>query len=107
MHNGVSYSSAGRIYSGGRYYPAYGGGFWGGYSLGLMSSPWYYHWMPFYPSFYVSPPYYDNGVYYAGGFSWTRFLFGIVIIIFILWLIGRLLFGGGGGGGRVKYTIYR
>ena len=88
---------------GGGYYPAYGyGGFWSGYSLGVMTSPWT-HWVPFYPGFYVNPPYYQDGAYYAGGFSFTRFIFGILLIIFIFWLIGRMF----RGGRRVTYRVER
>jgi hypothetical protein len=80
------------------------GGFWSGYSLGLLSTPWYGY-MPFHPAFYVDPPYYDNqtGAYYAGGFSFTKFIFGIFLIILIIWVISRIF----GGGKRVKYTVYR
>jgi len=109
-YSGYSYVPSTRIYYGGSYYPTYGyGGFWSGYSLGLISSPWT-HWMPFSPAFYVDPPYYDGTAYYAGGFSFTRFLIGIVFIIVIFWIIGKIfrnLFGGGGGGRRVKYTVYK
>lgn len=95
---GNTYVYGGNTYMG-------GGGFWSGYSMGVLSSPWT-HYVPFHPGFYVSPPYYSGGQYYAGGFSFTRFLFGILVIAGIVWLISRL-FKGGSGGGNYRYTNYR
>jgi hypothetical protein len=104
-YRGYSYSSPTRIYVNGGYYPSYGyGGFWSGYSLGMLSSPWYYHWMPFHPAFYVDAPYYDGGAYYAGGFSFTRFIFGMILLAIIVWFIARIFRG---GGNRVRYTVSR
>ncbi len=104
---GGAYNPSSRTYAyGGTSYPVYGGGygFWGGYSLGYGYSPW--HWMPFHPAFYVSPPYYDNGVIYPGGFSFIRFFLGLFLMLFFLWMISRLFFGGFGRGKRVRYTTY-
>ncbi len=42
---------------------------------------------PFYPSFYYSPPIYENGSYYPGGFSFLKFLLGIVLILAIVYLV--------------------
>ncbi len=88
-------------YGGGRYYGYYGGGY-GDY----WYHPAWYYWMPFHPAFYYNAPYYSDGAYYPGGFSFTRFIVGILIIVFIFWLISRMFRGGGGGGG-IKYTMYR
>jgi len=90
------------IYGGQPYYSS--GGFWSGYALGTMGSPWT-HYMPFHPGFYTYSPYYSNGVYYEGGFSFTRFIIGIALIIFVIWLLIRLF--GGGGGRNIRYTNYR
>ena len=93
--SGGSYNRGGNTFVyGGSSYPVYGygGGFWGGYSLGYGYSPW--HWMPFHPAFYVSPPYYDNGMIYPGGFSFIRFFFGVFLLIFGVWFLSRLFFGG-------------
>ena len=83
-----------------------GGGFMAGYSMGVLTSPWT-HYVPFHPGFYVNAPYYSNGHHYAGGFSFTRLLLGILIIVGVVWLISKLLQGGSGSGGRYKYTNYR
>ena len=94
------------IYQNGSSIPAFAGGFLGGYSVGMLSNPWT-HWIPFHPGFYVNPPVYYNGAYYGGGFSFTRFLLGIIIIFVVIWFLGRLLRGGGGGRGRnIKYTQF-
>ncbi len=91
------------IYGGHPYYSS--GGFWSGYALGTMGSPWT-RWMPFHPGFYTYAPYYgDDGRYYEGGFSFIRFIFGIILIAFIIWLLVRLF--GGGGGRNIRYTNYR
>ena len=42
---------------------------------------------PFHPSFYYSPPIYENGGYYPGGFSFLKFLLGLVLILIIVYLI--------------------
>jgi hypothetical protein len=79
-------------------YHYYGG--WSDYSFGWAHPSWYYY-TPFYPTFYYSPPYYYGGVAYPGDFSWGHLIFGILIIMFIFWLIGRM-FRGAGGGGNVR-----
>jgi len=105
-YGGSNYGSRTTVVYGGSPYSYYGGGgFWSGYSMGVLTSPWT-HWMPWHPGFYVNPPYYSNGAYYDGGFSFSRFILGILVIVFIIWLLGRL-FRGGSGGGRIKYTNYR
>lgn len=73
----------------------------GGYSLAVLTHP-QYHWMPWHPSFYMNPPVYYNGAYYSGGFSFTRFIFGIVLIGFAVWLISKLF-----SKRKVRYTTYR
>lgn len=102
---GGTYNSGGRttiIYGGQPYYS--GGGFWSGYALGTLSSPWT-HWVPFHPGFYTYAPYYDSyGAYHEGGFSFGRVLLGILVIVLIFWFISRLF---GGGGKRYKYTNYQ
>ena len=90
-------------YYGGGYYPAYYYGGWSDYSFYWMHPAWYY-WMPFHPAFYYSQPVMYNGVMYPGDFSWMRFFIGVLIIIFVIWLITRLFRGGSGR--RLKYTSY-
>lgn len=116
--NNRSYSYGGQTYTqpigtysyGGRYVPGFGTGMLAGYSLGILSSPWT-HYVPFHPGFYVSRPYYDpvSGAYYGGGFSFTRFIFGLVLLGAIFWFVRRLFRGGGGGGGgrNIRFTTYR
>ena len=100
-----SYGNRTTIVYGGSPYSYYGGGgFWSGYSMGVLTSPWT-HWMPWHPGFYVNPPYYQNGAYYDGGFSFTRLILGLVIIGFIIWFVLRLF--GGGGNKNIRYTNYR
>jgi hypothetical protein len=82
-------------------YPAYGG-WWTGYSYGWMHPAWYYY-TPFWPSFYFGAPTYYNGVLYPGEFQWGKLFLGIIVIVFIFWLLGKI-FGGGKG---VRYTTYR
>ncbi len=92
------YSNRGYYYGGG-YYPAYG---YGGYGDYWFHPAWYY-WLPFHPAFYYGAPYYYGGAYYPGGFSFTRLIIGILVIVFIIWLLSKI-FGGGKG---VRYTSYR
>lgn len=99
---GGGYTRTNPYYYGGQPYYS-GGGFWSGYALGGLTSPWSYY-VPFHPSFYTYRPYYDSyGGYHEGGFSFFRFLIGVAIIGFIVWLLFRI-FGGGGGGKRYRYT---
>jgi hypothetical protein len=91
------------MYNGARV-PGYGFGCWSGYSLAwAMSPPWYYH-TPFHPAFYFHPPVHYSGALYPGGFNWLNFFIGLVIFGFVIWLIGKLIFGGRRKG--VKYTTY-
>lgn len=73
-----------------------------GYGMGYWSHPSWYYWTPFHPAFYYSPGYYMGGQYYPEQFSFTRFLFGVILIFFIIWLILRIF----GGGKRIRYTQY-
>ncbi|HWD39830.1 MAG TPA: hypothetical protein VG944_13355 [Fimbriimonas sp.] len=98
-YRGVSPVYQSRYYYGGGYYPSY---YYGGYGDYWFHPAWYY-WLPFHPAFYYSPPYMYNGAYYPGGFSFTRLILGILVIMFVLWLLSRI-FGGGRG---VRYTNYR
>jgi len=119
VNQGIPYSTRSSVYYGGSQVPAFGYGFLGGYSLGMLSSPWT-HWMPFHPAFYVDPPSYYGGAYYAGGFSMFRFILGIVIIWLVVRAVRRFLFrnrtgggpddgnaGGFGGGRKIRYTVYK
>ena len=102
------YTRTNPYYSGGRPYYS-NGGFWSGYAMGSLTSPWSYY-VPFHPGFYTYRPYYDgSGVYHEGGFSFGRFVVGMLILGAIGWLLFRLFSGGmgGGGGKRYKYTNYR
>jgi len=120
-YQGIPYSTRSTVFYGGSSIPAFGYGFLGGYSLGMISSPWT-HWMPFHPAFYVDPPSYYNGAYYAGGFSMFRFILGIVVIWIVIRMVKKLFFrnrpggddgpGQGSGGGffggkKIKYTVYK
>jgi hypothetical protein len=100
-YRGVPYTTRSTYFYGGRSYPYYG---YGGYGDYWFHPSWYY-WLPFHPAFYYGAPYEYQGAYYPGGFSFTRLIIGILVIVFIFWLLGKL-FGGGGGRG-VKYTSYR
>ncbi len=91
-------------YYGGSRVPAYGYGFFSGYSLGMLSNPWL-HYAPWHPAFYYGRPMYYDGAYHAGEFSFFRLIFGIAIIVFVVWLIAKILRLIGGGG--IKYTTYR
>ena len=92
------------VYGGRPYYSS--GGFWSGYALGSLASPWSYY-VPFHPGFYTYRPYYDSyGGYHEGGFSFGRLILGLIILGFMAWLVVRLL-SGGSGGRRYKYTNYR
>ncbi len=71
-YNSYSYGS----YGYGR--PMYSGGF-SDYSFYWSRPSWYYY-TPFHPAFYYSPPIYTGGAYYGGGFSFFRFLMGLVLI---------------------------
>jgi hypothetical protein len=93
----TSYSP--RYYYGGGYYPVY---YYGGYGDYWYHPSWYY-WTPFHPAFYYSAPYMYNGAYYPGQFSFMRLIIGILIIVFIIWLLAKLF----GGGKSVRYTSYR
>ncbi len=73
--------SYGGQYGTARYY----GGF-SDYSYGWVHPAWYMY-TPFYPSFYYSPPIYENGSYYPGGFSFLKFLLGVVLILAIVYLV--------------------
>jgi hypothetical protein len=88
-------------YGGYGYYPSYG--YFGGYSYGWFHPAWYYY-TPFYPAFYMDAPYLgSDNMYHPGGFSFFKFILGIVLIAFIIWLLVKLF----GGGKRIKYTSYR
>lgn len=86
----------------------------------MLTSPWT-HWMPFHPAFYVNPPQYYNGAYYAGGFSFFRLILGLIAIWVVVRIVKALFFRGNGGGGgpgngsgggffggkKIKYTVYK
>lgn len=97
-----NYSST--VFVGGTGYSGFGYGFLGGYSLGLLSNPWYGY-MPFHPGFYVQSPVLYNGAYYGGGINWFKVFLGLLIIGGVIWVISRALRGGGGG--NIRYTNYR
>ncbi len=106
VYRGVPYTSRNSYYIGGGYHPAYSYGGWGD----SWYHPAWYFWTPFHPAFYYSQPYYYNGGYYPGDFSFGRLILGVIIVLFAFWLIGKIFFrgGGSGGGGRgIKYTMYR
>lgn len=66
----------------GRPAPAYFSGGFTDYSYGYLGHP-YYGWLPWSPVFYYNRPYYANGGYVSGGFSFIRFLIGIVFWIVV------------------------
>ncbi len=92
-YNSYSYGS----YGYGR--PVYGGG-WSDYSFGWSRPSWYFY-TPFHPAFYYGPPVYTSGAYYPGGFSFFRFLFGLILIGGVIWVIVKVvsLFRGSGNQG--------
>ncbi len=98
MYRGVPYTTRSTYFYGGRSYPYYG---YGGYGDYWFHPAWYYY-TPFFPAFYYDQPYMYNGAYYPGGFSFTKLIIGVLVIVFIFWLLGKI-FGGRG----TKYTSYR
>ena len=75
-------------------YGGYGGpvhmyGGWSNYSYGWVHPAWYFY-TPFHPAFYYSPPYYSNGYYEPGGFSFFKFILGLAVIGFIVWVVVKL-----------------
>ena len=71
---------------GGQYGSAHYYGGFSDYSYGWVHPAWYMY-TPFYPGFYYSPPIYQNGGYYPGGFSFLKFLLGLVLILIIVYLV--------------------
>ncbi len=47
-----------------------------------------------------------GGVYYPGGFLWSRLLISIFVFAFIIWLIAMLFRGGRGGGGGRRLRVH-
>lgn len=76
--------------------PAYFSGGFTDYSYGYLRHP-YYGWLPWSPVFYYNRPYYANGGYVSGGFSFVRFLIGIVFWIVVAAIVVNLvkMFRGG------------
>lgn len=85
----------------GSYYPTRSYGGWSDYSFYWGHPSWYYY-TPFAPAFYYNPPVYVNGYMEPGGFNFLHFLLSMVFFVFLLWLVGKILFGRK----SVRYTTY-
>ncbi len=82
-------------YYGGRPANVYFTGGYADYSFGYYRHP-YLGWYPWSPVFYYNPPIYGGGGYVSGGFSFVRFLVGLVfwgVVIALVVALARRLMG--------------
>lgn len=80
---------------GGRPANVYFTGGYSDYSFGYYRHP-YLGWYPWSPVFYYNPPLYTGGGYVSGGFSFVRFLVGIVfwgVVIAVVVAVARRVMG--------------
>lgn len=82
-------------YYGGRPANVYFTGGYADYSFGYYRHP-YLGWYPWSPVFYYNPPIYGGNGYVSGGFSFARFLLGLVfwgVVIAVVVAIARRIMG--------------